>query len=452
MGAFGDVLASAGGMPVSWLAEPHRLSIGIMTDSFVLYLGFIVLFLWRELFPCRHWNKGWQKYVNYFTMLYMLLVILFLYELAEFASAARHDFETTKHEDNNQWPVMWLRIMTLGAPAAVAGCLFLCYRQSRQHVAEMQENRSRMLHERAIGILACPCVFAVMSLAALAKIYGPMVDESSADDELLKSDKDVAVAAFETCLQTGDVYEAFALYQFGVLTVMLLERCFAPPPRPKGSSSSTPAEIAEEMGMAGQAALSFTAVADVMWTGVFLFIILALMQSGWGIFLWIFKDLGNHWEEWEYSFDNFVYAGIIASGGAIYNVHAVEHTFGDFIEGYYAFLKFMSVKMIVFFSFWQSGVIWFLIEFGMCDLTLLQTKLLHATLLCYECLLVAAIHTFSWHVSEDWYCNFEDGPIEGTLHTLPDGSLESSEIGPAFEKGSGFLPTDNNPFAREATS
>lgn len=429
-------------------ASPHVVNLGVMVHSFVLYLGFIVLFIWRELFPCRHWNKGWQKYINYFTLLYILLSVLFVSEVVDFIYAVRHDFNTTKHDSDNGWPLMWLRILALGAPLAVGLCLLMCFLQSRQHVIEIRENRARMLHERAISILACPVVFAIMALAALANVYVPVVDEGSAKgDDHLEADEDVAVAAFETCLHTGDVYEAFALYQFGVLTVMLLERSFAPrlpiETAKAASSSSGPAAITDEMGMAGQLAVSFNAVADVMWTGVFLFIAVAMMQSGWGIFLWVFKDLGNNWDEWEYSFDNFVYAGMIASAGAIYNVHAVEHTFGDFIEGYFAFLKFISVKLIVFFSFWQSGLIWFLMSSGICDLTTLQAKLLHATLLCYESVLVSVIHTFAWHVSEDWYCNFEED--DGFSPIRPKDEAADLRASAAADLAPGANPVARDP-------
>lgn len=420
-------------------------------DVFTLYLGFLVVFVWRVLVPCSNWKKGWQRYFNYFTMLYMLLFLLLVYEAVMLAMAVYQDPYTIK-DAYSEGAKGFLRHGALGTPLAVGITFLLAFGQSQRHVAEINDNHARELHEMALGILACPVVFAVMALAGITKVYPSVMEEmrlpSAAQSADFFADQDVVVAAFETCVAVADAYEAFTLYQFGVLTVTLLERSFAPHPggdkTTKAIASSSSSDPPEGAGMQAQATVSFIAVADVMWTGVFLFIVVAMLQSGWGIFLWVFEDLGNKWNEYQYSFDNFSTAGLIASCGALYNVHVVEHTFGEFIAGYSPLLKFISVKLMVWFTCWQFMIVWLLSYYGYISLTPLQTKLLYAELLAYEALLLSLLHTICWRVTEDWYSNFDEGeilPISCSAMDAPESSSPSADESSTGKGVFGFLGT-----------
>merc|ERR1719265_1122865 len=124
---------------------------------------------------------------------------------------------------------------------------------------------------------------------------------------------------------------------------------------------------------------------------------------------------------------------MVASAAAVYNVHIVESTFQDQIESYRPFLKFMSVKLLVSFAFWQMWVLDLLKLVHIVDLDNTQLKLLHAALIIYECLLSAVLHCFAWRASEEWYGQ-------------PSKSITCKEV----EKGSTVesAPLLGNPFSR----
>jgi hypothetical protein len=94
---------------------------------------------------------------------------------------------------------------------------------------------------------------------------------------------------------------------------------------------------------------------------------------------------------------------LIASGAAVYNVHTIESTFGHLIDGYSPLLKFLSVKLLVFFAFWQLKVLLVLKSLGILQLPELQIKMLHAALLVFECFGSSVLHVKAWTATEIWY-------------------------------------------------
>merc|ERR1719401_54890 len=137
--------------------------------------------------------------------------------------------------------------------------------------------------------------------------------------------------------------------------------------------------------------------------GTSLFVVVCVVQAGWSLWQSNFKDAAANWEEYETNLKQFHYAGLLASGAAIYNVHTVEHTYASLIDSYSPLLKFFSVKLLVFFSFWQRGALEVVARIGILPLSSLQVKLLHSALLVYECLVSAVMHRWAWNADEDWY-------------------------------------------------
>lgn len=384
----------------------------------VLYVGFFAILGWRFFFPWQT-GKTWRKWFNHFTLLYGLITILYIAELATFFFTAHKDLhstseyktkgsETTEEEGvlmfngKREWPIHWLRWLVLCVPAIVPLIIFMTAMQSRQHLKEIQQDSAQLQHDRVINILALPAVYAVVTFSGLARVYSSVVDElhvksSSEPRRLAWSEaKASSFAEYETCLFVGDLYEAWALYQFGKLTVELLENALPEDRRDDDDGGFSPSRGIPQ-------GLSVQALSRVLWLGTGLFIAVNMVQAGWALYMWLFQDPALHWETFEFTLSRFSYAGLVASAAAIYNVHIIESTFGHFIKGYAPFLKFLSVKIIVFFAFWQGPTLSLMNSMGIFRFTDVQIKLLQAALIVFECLLCACLHVIAWGSQEQWY-------------------------------------------------
>jgi len=372
----------------------------------ILYVGLLVLFMWRTLFPWQP-GKKWTKYLNHVTLLYALCLCLYIFELVMFILAAVRDFQVSagpeqpdvsagpEQPDEVKWPIVSLRVMVIASPAAVFVNILLCGLQSLPHLEEIRmspSNRATWQHDRALNVIALPAVYSVMSMSALVRVYTLLADEvqGAGNDVGWQEHKTIALAKYENCMCVGDLYEAWALYQFGALTVELLKKTF-----------TSKEEADRTTGL-------YEAVDRVMWLGLLLFLAVCLVQSGYSLWMWVFVGPQEDYERFESRLDQFSLAGMVAAGAAIYNVHTVEHRFGNLIEGYAPFLKFMSVKLLVFFAFWQKPVIWILRLIKVIRLSDVQAKLLQATLVTFECLLCAVLHTTAWKANEPWYSTSVD--------------------------------------------
>mmetsp|Transcript_13030 Transcript_13030/g.30443 ORF Transcript_13030/g.30443 Transcript_13030/m.30443 type:complete len:503 (-) Transcript_13030:113-1621(-) len=303
---------------------------------------------------------------------------------------------TSETMEEVNWPVPSLRLLVWAAPIFFMMTFALCIMQSRHHLKEIMQGRAIVQHERALNIIALPAVYSVMCFSALARLYTLVTDEVEAAQEgTLQEDFDImtslAFARYETCLHIGDLYEAWALYQFGKLTCDLLEADFL---KDAGSDTHSPS-----------AAEAVSAVSSVMWVGSWLFIAVCFAQAGWTLFMWLFHPPGEDKDADSYQevLKQFFFAGMVASAAAIYNVHVVERTFGQYIPGYAPLMKFLSVKILVFFAFWQGAVLWALNKAGILQFTDVQGRVFQVTLLIAECLLGAIVHWFAWDHREVWY-------------------------------------------------
>lgn len=350
----------------------------------ILYVVLICLALWRHVCPWRPKRK-WLEYFNYCNVLYALLTGLLVSLLDSLVRAIVKEFRAPQ---KTNIPML---VILVAVPLANIVTMVLSFKLTRAHINAMKEDDSISRHDRALQIIALPPVYGLMAMCALVKLYHQVTNDLAGEAQ------GIVIARYETCIFVGDLYEAWALYQFGTLTFELLDATFterqllmSPPgrTRTRGSRDVT---------------LTFKAVSSLAWLGTWLFVVVCILQAGWSEWLWTFHDPAEDWTKYAAELKKFSYAGLIASGAAVYNVHTIESTFGHLIDGYSPLLKFLSVKLLVFFAFWQLKVLLVLKTLGILQLPELQIKMLHAALLVFECFGSAVLHVKAWNATEVWY-------------------------------------------------
>lgn len=397
----------------------------LLDAGLVLYIGLLLLGVWR-------WLSGWRlcghqlRYLNYCSLLYGILLVLLIYAVVLFIRTALTDGGKAGWDGLPKW----LRPIMLGAPVAAGIAFGLSALQTTQHVREIHADRAPLKHDRAVQIIALPAVYGVLALNSLARMY--QLNSGDFEDEIkvprlrmanrtAEDNEQLYISKSETCFWVGDLYEAWALYQFGKLSLELIRASLW-----KMHSS----DQLDEREKAHALMVAHTAVESIAWLGVSLFLIVCILQAGWSLYLLTFTGSFTDWATYNARAAQFGAAGMVASAGAIYNVHVVESTFHQYFEGYRPLLKFITVKIIVSFAFFQKGI--FKVLKALADtfpkfmqriihgcpllgdilgFSEVHFQMFYDSLILYECILIALLHVWGWSASEEWY--LEDKEEEG---------------------------------------
>lgn len=416
-----------GHLPDQWKRPAAEVNAYLIDGGLILYIGLIVLFMWRGICYWRCCGR-WLQYANYCSLLLALLLCLFGYDIYMFFTAALSNTGKTAWQELPAW----LRPVILASPVISVFTYLMCGAQTVQHMERIRDDSAVKRHDRAVQIIMLPAVYAAMASTSLTRMYKTVISpQTSADDtevQLLKS---------ETCFWVGDLYEAWALYQFGKLTLELIESAIAK----QGFSQRE-----EERAAARALMVAHTAVESLAWVGILSFLVVCVLQAGFSLWILCFTPKENQVASFKLSMGQFAAAGYLASGAAIYNVYVVESTFHHFLEGYRPFLKFLTVKILVSFAFFQRGFFKFGIIIqdnlmpGVKDIPVIgellnmppdRFELFYACLLSVECFLVALMHWWAWNVSEEWY-------DEADMDRAKFGADYSREVlagGPNLESG-----------------
>eukprot|EP00440_Ansanella_granifera_P020383 gb/GFBE01022138.1/.p1 GENE.gb/GFBE01022138.1/~~gb/GFBE01022138.1/.p1 ORF type:complete len:330 (+),score=69.74 gb/GFBE01022138.1/:1-990(+) len=303
------------------------------------------------------------------------------------------------------------------APAAAFLTWLACFGQTGTHLLKIRAGVNARHHDQVCQILALPAVYGVMSMSALTRLYQlhvqHFVDDADANAMSHKQQEDLALSRSETCFLVADLFEAWALYHFGKLTLEVIEASI------KRQGYETDLERrAEAKGMM----TSHSAVEALVWAGIMIFLLVCFCEAGWSLYLLTFASDVQSNEDYDSSMSWWTAAGFVASTAAIWNVAVVEHVFHENLSGYSPLLKFITVKILVSFAYFQECVWYGLVEleatlpaatrglvrkvpfFGdLLNLTDAQFKLFYSSLLVLECLLVATMHWVAWSAKEDWY-------------------------------------------------
>lgn len=383
----------------------------MLDAGLVLYVGLLVLGAWR-------WLSGWRlcgktlEYTNYCVLLYLMLLLLLVHSIYNFLYTALHPAGKAAWDDLPRW----IRPLMLAAPIVAVFTFVVVAAQTAEHVNEIRKGSATLKHDRAVQIIALPAVYGIMAMSALAGMYrlsANLFDDDRMQHLAPEERRQLFLSKSETCFWVGDLYEAWALYQFGKLSLELIRASM-------WKMRSSP--VAERREAAQALITAHSAVEAIAWLGITLFLGVCVLQAGWSLYLLTFTGSKSEWASYNSKMSQFRAAGMVASAGAIYNVHVVESTFHEYFDGYKPLLKFVTVKIIVSFAFFQKGCFWILqalkqtlpdmaqnlvnkVPFlgDMLNFTDAQFDLFYDSLIVIECFVIALLHWCAWSAYEPWY-------------------------------------------------
>jgi len=409
----------------------------------VVFLGLQALVIWRFFAWTFCGEMVGQlvgkrmEYFNYTVLLYLLLLAMMLYALSVYfdavawmryslAYAAYRWAHAEEGETKEPRPprgsshassTLWLTPFCLGSLVSVVATFSSTVYQTWTHLARIRQNRATVEHDRAVQVIALPAVYGVMVLSSMVGMT-QLLQSGEASNEKARL---LALSKSEACFRVGDLYEAWVLFQFGKLTLELI----------MSSIKKQECSPEEETRAAAKGLLvAHQAVESLMWLGTWMFVVVCVLQSGWSFYVLNFTEQDP--ESFESTNSKFTAAGMVASAAAIWNVHTVESTYYSYLEGYSPHIKFISVKILVSFAFFQRGLFYSLDAFHktlprlMSNLLVnmpcigdvllfseVEFELFYSSLLLYEILFVAVLHLWAWGADEPWYA---EADAQNMLH------------------------------------
>jgi len=416
----------------------------------VLYVGFFLLFLWRCISGWRLFG-AWLEYANYCMLLYALLFVLNAWAIVNFVSLAMQPegyavWKSSPH---------WLHVIAVGAPGGAVITFVMAFIQTGQHVNEIRRGSGVSKHDRAVQIIALPAVFACMAMNGLAtsfeaaskfqtdakhpsliqaSLFAPFYNVKPPAGET-SNQKQFYLAQTETFFHVGDIYEAWAVFQFCKMTMEMLKVSL------QKISKNTSVEDGERQDLARGLLKAHGAFESITWAGVAMFLVVTVLQAGWSLYLLTFTDTDSNWAGYNSQMGHFFAAGMVASMAAIYNVHTVEMEFHDFFEGYGPLLKFLTVKLLLSLAYFQKSAVSVLQAVNSTLPQLMQNitaqiplikdlisfddnefYIFYSSLVLYECILGVLLHHFAWPADESFY---SDELLEGEDASSTRGEKQS---------------------------
>lgn len=385
--------------------------------GFILFVSFLVLYVWHYFCPW-HCYGHWLGAMNIAMVMFALLFIAMTYICVYFIYDCVYGYES-------QWGILdwWMKPLVLFAPVPCVFTYMACAYQAYTHVSEIKAEVSPAWHDNVVQIIVLPAVYAIMSLSAMVRCFKLVGDEnlelsnglrSSSSSSSIDYGAKEQYAMAETDMTIADLYESWALYQFGQLVLALISRDVEKQQR---SDYADVRIAAESLAIANQA------VSNLAWLGLWLFLVVCVCESAYDTYLIVIYSAT---EEWYYTYsvghDYFTAAGWVSSAAAIWNVAVVEHTFADNLASFSPWTKFLSVKILLTLAFVQWGLIEVL-QYGydlfpsvlqkianaipvvgdILEFSPEESYLFYTSLVVWECFIVATMHFFAWSCSENWY-------------------------------------------------
>lgn len=265
----------------------------------------------------------------------------------------------------------------------------------------------------------------VVDVAAVVQGVQEGTQDVVDQNEYKKLEK-AAMWRYETCFYVADLFEAWALYQFGRIMLDLIGESY------------------DRRGTGEELRSSHAAVQSLVWLGTITFVLVCCAQTACSLLPYLHGGAVVE-DRLQLIMTSFQVAGFFTSGAAIYNVFIVERAFHRQLAGCSPVLKFLSVKILVSLSFFQGGLIvmlqiasgllpgmvqtfvrWVPVVGDILNFSQVQMHLFYPALILYECLFTALMHVWAWRSQEDWYTNGVQQVDETT--SLLDSSQKEAKV------------------------
>lgn len=306
----------------------------------------------------------------------------------------------------------YLRVLSLISPLFMLITFAISLCNTVRHVLAVHKKGGGVFgntgHDSAIIIIALPMIYSFMAFSCVQMMWYACTNaRGGIMDTVVDFDQRHSWVArlvmcqlmYKTNFIVADLYEAWALSRFAWLTLKVIGSHRKK--RARASCSSQPGDQAQE------------SIEALTMQGIQLFIASCLVEAAYylvttsveaygGLSTLKFTKGVKHIDHKVHWF--FLGMGSVASTAAIGNVVIVEFTFHELLEAFKPACKFWSTKVLVSLGFLQSLLL-FLPPVNKLSVT--ESNLLYASLLCWECLGVSLLTWIAWSPAEEWYDTLE---------------------------------------------
>lgn len=387
----------------------------------VLYVALCLYFLARYVVfwcNCSPWSQRFEWF-HYVHLLYFCIVCCAAAELMWFVGGIL-EVITAEGGNSEEFRTIGL-IMTIVlsmTPIALVATLTHGLRQSNRHIAEIRKGVGVLKHDRVLQIICLPPVYGTLALCALVELFHQVAHRLGEDH------KGVAYARYETCILVAELYQAWALYQLGRLVFGALHSTLS-----GTGGAPRPGQRTGRRESSKDVVVMFSAMSSLAWLGIWIFVLISILQAVYSVFLWIGHDPAKDWAKYEAAMQKFSYAGLLAAGAAVYNLTTIGKVFGPVLEDFNPRPKFYVLMAIVTVTFVQLKVLllistarqWLLPSVKVKDWEIsstIEAKMLHTALLIFECLACSLVNQGAWDHEERWFEDDQDaGGLEDSSHS-----------------------------------
>ncbi|CAE7245241.1 unnamed protein product [Symbiodinium natans] len=326
-------------------------------------------------------------------------------------------------------PLRWMALAC--PPVTIVTSLVTLRHLWRHHVANERTFDKSLRwypshsHDLAMQVATMPLIYGVFALDCVIQMLLLLTGSVFRDFKGIDVSKDqlrhLTQERYGTNLELADLYEAWALYNFGRLCLMRVRRQIRQEiPLLRRSLTMPESEHAKLLIFRDPERFLFRPLEVTTGIGVKIFVYTCAVKSLFALTITFFADAPFHINlseavPWALQLlPHMDGAAFMTSTIAILSLIAIEHGFHEILQlqGFAPVLKFLGVKALVTITCLQTLVMGLVMQRGL--LRSDEASLCYACLLCFEVLPLALLTAEAWkpRYSGDWYdadCGWGEG-------------------------------------------